>query len=45
VGVALSDAEASIVSPFTSVSKSCMGLVDVLLEGRASLASALACYK
>lgn len=45
VGLALSDAEASIVAPFTSVNKSCMGLVDLLLEGRSSLASALACYK
>jgi cation-transporting ATPase 13A3/4/5 len=45
VGIALSDAEASIVSPFTGVSKSCMSVVDVLLEGRSTLATALACYK
>jgi cation-transporting ATPase 13A3/4/5 len=45
VGVALSEAEASVVSPFTGIEKSCMSVVDVLLEGRASLASAIACYK
>jgi cation-transporting ATPase 13A3/4/5 len=45
VGIALSDAEASIVSPFTGVSKSCMSVVDVLLEGRSTLATALAGYK
>jgi len=45
VGVALSDAEASVVSPFTGVSKSAMAVVDVLLEGRCGLASAFACYK
>jgi cation-transporting ATPase 13A3/4/5 len=45
VGVALSEAEASIVSPFTGVEKSCMSVVDVLLAGRASLAAAFACYK
>jgi len=45
VGVALSDAEASVVSPFTGVSKSAMAMVDVLLEGRCALASAFACYK
>jgi len=32
VGVALSDAEASVVSPFTGSTKSCMSVVDVLLE-------------
>jgi len=45
VGIALSDAEASVVSPFTGVSKSAMAVVDVLLEGRCALASAFACYK
>lgn len=45
VGIALSDAEASVVSPFTGVSKSPMAVVDVLLEGRCGLASAFACYK
>jgi len=45
VGIALSDSDASVVSPFTSVNKTCMSVVDVLLEGRSALASALACYK
>ena len=45
VGIALSDAEASIVSPFTGLDRSCLGVVDVLLEGRACLSSAFTCYK
>jgi predicted P-type ATPase len=45
VGVALSDAEASIVSPFTSLDKSITSVVDILKEGRCALASALASYK
>ena len=45
VGVALSDAEASIVAPFTSLDKSILSCRDVLLEGRCSLASSLASYK
>jgi cation-transporting ATPase 13A3/4/5 len=45
VGIALSDAEASIVSPFTSLDKSIMSIVDVLKEGRCALASAFASYK
>jgi len=45
VGIALSDSDASIVSPFTSVNKTCMSVPQVLLEGRASLASALSSYK
>jgi magnesium-transporting ATPase (P-type) len=45
VGVALSDAEASIVSPFTSLDKNLNSVVDILLEGRCALASALASYK
>lgn len=45
VGVALSDAEASIVSPFTSLDKSLNSVVDILMEGRCALASALASYK
>jgi magnesium-transporting ATPase (P-type) len=43
--VALSDAEASTVSPFTSLDKTITSVVDVLLEGRCSLASSLAAYK
>jgi predicted P-type ATPase len=45
VGVALSDAEASMVSPFTSLDKSLTSVVEVLKEGRCALASALASYK
>jgi cation-transporting ATPase 13A2 len=33
VGVALSDAEASVVSPFTGLNKSAMDVVEVLMEG------------
>lgn len=45
IGVALSDAEASIVSPFTSLDKSITSVVEILKEGRCALASALASYK
>jgi magnesium-transporting ATPase (P-type) len=45
VGVALSDAEASMVSPFTSIDKSLTSVVEVLKEGQCALASALASYK
>jgi cation-transporting ATPase 13A3/4/5 len=45
VGIALSDAEASIVSPFTSLDKSIHSVVEVLREGRCALASAFASYK
>lgn len=45
VGIALSDSEASIVSPFTSLDKSIESVVDVLREGRCCLASAFSSYK
>jgi predicted P-type ATPase len=45
VGVALSDAEASTVAPFTSIDKSISSVVEVLREGRCALASSLAAYK
>jgi predicted P-type ATPase len=45
VGIALSDAEASIVSPFTSLDKTITSVTAVLKEGRCALASALASYK
>jgi cation-transporting ATPase 13A3/4/5 len=45
VGVALSDAEASTVSPFTSLDKNITSVVEVLKEGRCALASAFASYK
>lgn len=44
-GIALSDAEASIVSPFTGKSKSVRNVVDLLLEGRATLHTSFAMYK
>lgn len=45
VGVALSDAEASIVSPFSSKNPSIHSVLDVLRFGRATLASSFATYK
>jgi predicted P-type ATPase len=45
VGVALSDAEASVVSSFTSLDKTITSVVEILREGRCALASALASYK
>ncbi|KAL7548228.1 hypothetical protein ACHAWF_011518 [Thalassiosira exigua] len=45
IGVALSDAEASIVSPFTSLDKSITDVVRVLREGRCCLANSFAAYK
>ncbi len=45
VGIALSDSEASVVSPFTSVEKDITSVVEVLKEGRCTLASAIASYK
>mmetsp|Transcript_13833 Transcript_13833/g.41063 ORF Transcript_13833/g.41063 Transcript_13833/m.41063 type:complete len:461 (-) Transcript_13833:232-1614(-) len=44
-GVALSEAEASLVSPFTSRTKSIRSMVDLLLEGRCALTTSFACYK
>ena len=45
VGVALSEAEASVVSPFTADTKSVASCVDLLREGRGSLATSFASYK
>lgn len=45
VGIALSDAEASVVAPFTSLDKTITSVTDVLKEGRCALASAFASYK
>ena len=45
VGIALSEAEASLVAPFTSASKSCISCVDLLREGRGALATSFASYK
>jgi predicted P-type ATPase len=44
-GLALSEAEASVVSPFTSKSKSVASVVELLREGRAALHTSFACYK
>jgi len=45
VGVALSDAEASIVSPFTSKPKTITSVVDLCREGRCSVATSFASVK
>jgi cation-transporting ATPase 13A3/4/5 len=44
-GVALSDADASVVSPFTAKTKSVAAVVDLLREGRCALATSFAGYK
>lgn len=44
-GIALSEAEASAVSPFTSKSKMPTSVIDLVKEGRASLATSFANYK
>ncbi|CEG45877.1 p-type atpase (p-atpase) superfamily [Plasmopara halstedii] len=44
-GVALSDAEASVVSPFTSKSKTIESVVDLCREGRCSVATSFASVK
>ncbi|KAI9315868.1 hypothetical protein BX666DRAFT_2028110 [Dichotomocladium elegans] len=45
VGLALSEAEASIVSPFSTSNRSIMQCVELLKQGRASLATSFANYK
>lgn len=44
-GIALSEAEASVVSPFTSSTKSVQSVVDVLCEGRCALVTSFAAYR
>ncbi|KAG0585432.1 hypothetical protein KC19_2G011200 [Ceratodon purpureus] len=44
-GIALSEAEASVVSPFTSQDKSVASVVELLREGRGALHTSFACYK
>lgn len=44
-GLALSEAEASVVSPFTSGTGSLMSVVDLLREGRAALANSFGATK
>lgn len=45
VGLALSEAEASVVSPFTTKTNSIMSAVDLLREGRCSLHTSFAVFK
>lgn len=45
VGLAMSDAEASIVSPFSTKNVSPLAVVTLLREGRAALATSFAAYK
>ena len=44
-GVALSEADASMVSPFTSKQKTPASVVDLLREGRGALHTSIAAYK
>jgi magnesium-transporting ATPase (P-type) len=44
VGVALSNAEASIVAPFTSLDKELHAVLEVVREGRCALASTVSAY-
>lgn len=45
VGIALSDAEASIVSPFTSTRKSVADVVTLIKEGRCALETSFTAFK
>jgi cation-transporting ATPase 13A3/4/5 len=45
VGIALSEAEASVVSPFSAKDRSVMSCVNLLRHGRTALASSFAAYK
>ncbi|KAI8060119.1 hypothetical protein BC940DRAFT_337870 [Gongronella butleri] len=45
VGLALSDAEASIVSPFSTNNRSVLQAVELLRQGRSALATSFANYK
>ncbi|KAJ1655403.1 hypothetical protein IWQ61_004848, partial [Dispira simplex] len=45
VGIALSEAEASIVSPFSTNFRSIFSCVELLRQGRAAIATSLADYK
>ncbi|KAI9032499.1 E1-E2 ATPase-domain-containing protein [Phycomyces nitens] len=45
VGIAMSEAEASVVSPFSTPRRSIQACVDLLIEGRAALATSFASYK
>jgi P-type E1-E2 ATPase len=45
VGLALSDGDASIVAPLTSLKKDILDVLKVIKEGRGSVASTMAAYK
>jgi cation-transporting ATPase 13A3/4/5 len=45
VGLALSDAEASIVSPFSSKNRSIFSCVELLRQGRCALSTSFSAYK
>lgn len=45
IGISLSDSEASVAAPFASNCKNISCVIDVLLEGRASLATSFSCFK
>jgi magnesium-transporting ATPase (P-type) len=45
IGIALSDSDASLVAPFTSLVKDIESVLTVLQEGRCALASTVALYK
>jgi cation-transporting ATPase 13A3/4/5 len=45
VGLALSDSDASIVSPFSTSTGSVVSLVELLRQGRSALATSLASFK
>ncbi|KAI9268745.1 E1-E2 ATPase-domain-containing protein [Sporodiniella umbellata] len=45
VGMALSEAEASVVSPFSTPRRSIQACVDLLIQGRSALATSFASYK
>jgi magnesium-transporting ATPase (P-type) len=45
IGIALSDSDASLVAPFTSLDKDIESVLTILREGRCALASTTALYK
>lgn len=45
VGIAMSEAEASVVSPFSTPNRSVQSCVDLLIQGRSALATSFASYK
>ncbi|CEG75750.1 hypothetical protein RMATCC62417_10742 [Rhizopus microsporus] len=45
VGIAMSEAEASVVSPFSTPRRSVQACVDLLIQGRSALATSFASYK